>query len=99
MLIRIVKMGFKPEFVNDFIVHFDAHSTLIRQSPGNRHLELWRDQKESNVFFTYSFWESAEDLENYRQSELFQKVWAETKPMFCQKPEAWSVDRMREVGG
>lgn len=97
MLIRIVKMGFKTECIQDFIAHFDAHSSLIRQSPGNRHLELWQDQKEPHVFFTYSFWETPEDLENYRNSDLFLKVWAETKPMFSQKPEAWSVDQVRSI--
>ncbi|MDV7394194.1 antibiotic biosynthesis monooxygenase family protein, partial [Arthrospira platensis SPKY1] len=69
MLIRIVKMGFKPECIADFVAHFDAHSQLIRQSPGNRHLELWQSQTEPHVFFTYSFWETAEDLENYRRSD------------------------------
>lgn len=97
MLIRIVKMGFKPECIADFVAHFDAHSSLIRQSPGNKHLELWQDQNEPNIFFTYSFWDSPDDLENYRKSDLFQKVWAETKPMFCQKPEAWSVDQVRSI--
>ena len=35
-----------------------------------------------------------EDLENYRHSELFQNIWAETKVFFNDKPLAWSVDKV-----
>ena len=43
------------------------------------------------MFFTYSYWNSENDLNEYRNSELFAKVWAETKPMFAEKAQAWSV--------
>jgi heme-degrading monooxygenase HmoA len=46
------------------------------------------------VFFTYSFWETEQDLENYRQSALFDEVWTFTKKLFNDKPEAWSVDKL-----
>jgi heme-degrading monooxygenase HmoA len=46
------------------------------------------------VFFTYSFWNAEANLEQYRNSELFKAVWAETKPLFNAKPEAWSVDKV-----
>ena len=39
-------------------------------------------------------WESEEDLENYRKSELFTEVWDFTKQLFNDKPEAWSVDKL-----
>ena len=34
------------------------------------------------------------DLENYRKSALFDKVWTFTKKLFNDKPEAWSVDKL-----
>jgi heme-degrading monooxygenase HmoA len=46
------------------------------------------------VFFTYSYWETEQDLENYRNSELFDTVWSFTKKLFNDKPEAWSVDKL-----
>jgi len=33
-------------------------------------------------------------LEAYRQSELFKNVWSKTKPLFNDKPQAWSVDKI-----
>ena len=94
MLVRIVKMSFDPEKISDFLDMFDTKKEIIRNQSGCRFLELYREQKESNIFFTYSYWDSADDLENYRNSELFKNVWAETKTMFNGKPEAWSVDKI-----
>ena len=34
------------------------------------------------------------DLENYRKSALFDKVWTFTKKLFNDKPEAWSVNKL-----
>jgi (4S)-4-hydroxy-5-phosphonooxypentane-2,3-dione isomerase len=94
MLIRIVKMSFHPENIGQFLNHFDSVKEKIRQSSGNQFLELYQDQNNKNIFFTYSFWESPEHLEAYRVSDLFQDVWAKTKPLFNDKPEAWSVDKL-----
>ena len=45
-------------------------------------------------FFTYSYWDSENDLNNYRKSELFNEVWTFTKKLFNAKPEAWSVEKL-----
>lgn len=92
MFIRIVKMEFAPEKVSEFLENFETVKENIRNFPGCRHLELYRDKDNDNIFFTYSKWEQESDLENYRNSDLFQKVWSETKPKFMQKAAAWSVD-------
>ena len=55
---------------------------------------MYRDKTDSNIFFTYSYWENEQDLENYRNSDLFKDIWAKTKPMFNDKPVAWSVDKL-----
>ena len=34
-----------------------------------------------------------QDLENYRNSALFKNVWAKTKVLFNDKPQAWSVNK------
>lgn len=97
MFIRIVKMSFVPEKVPDFLANFDLMKEKIRNAHGNRLLELYRDKNDPSVFFTYSYWETEADLENYRQSELFYDVWTYTKKMFNAKPEAWSVDRLIQL--
>lgn len=93
MIIRIVKMTFQPEKVNEFEQIFDSSKHLIRNMTGCRHLELLTDVNRSNVFFTYSFWDSETDLNNYRSSIVFKNVWSKTKVLFAEKPEAWSVEK------
>ncbi|MBY8961532.1 antibiotic biosynthesis monooxygenase [Flavobacterium sp. D11R37] len=94
MFIRIVKMSFEADKVEAFLQNFEEVKQHIRNYPGNRFLELYRDKANPTVFFTYSYWENENDLENYRNSELFKEVWSFTKKLFRDKPEAWSVDRL-----
>lgn len=87
-------MSFHEEKVADFLTNFDEVKQHIRNFPGNRFLELYRDKDNPSVFFTYSYWEDEADLERYRQSELFNEVWDFTKKLFNDKPQAWSVDKL-----
>ncbi|MBK7182085.1 MAG: antibiotic biosynthesis monooxygenase [Bacteroidetes bacterium] len=93
MIIRIVKMTFMPEKVETFLEVFHASKQFIRAMPGCNHLELLNDINSSNIFFTYSYWDSETDLNNYRDSDLFKEVWSNTKILFEAKPEAWSVEQ------
>lgn len=94
MFVRIVKMSFKPSKIQEFLTNFEANKSKIRNSKGCDQLELYRDKKDNSIFFTYSIWQSEEDLENYRNSDLFNNVWAKTKILFRDKPKAWSVDKI-----
>ncbi len=94
MFIRIVKMSFHQENIPKFLANFDLMKNKIRGAAGNRFLELYQDKNNPCIFFTYSFWETEDDLENYRRSELFYDVWTFTKKLFNEKPEAWSVDKL-----
>ena len=94
MFIRIVKMSFAEENIPAFLENFELIKDKIRNATGNRLLELYQDKNNQCVFFTYSYWETEEDLENYRKSELFNEVWTFTKQLFNDKPEAWSVDNL-----
>lgn len=91
MITRIVRMEFKQEHVQDFLAHFGRIHALIRDYPGVRHLELHRDASRSNVFYTYSKWDSEAALETYRQSDLFKGAWGEVKPWFSEKAQAFSL--------
>ncbi|WP_412984666.1 putative quinol monooxygenase [Pontimicrobium sp. IMCC45349] len=94
MFVRIVKMSFAEENIDAFLENFHKNKNDIRNFDGCRFLELYRDKNNPNIFFTYSYWEKESDLENYRHSELFKNVWAKTKPLFNDKPQAWSVDKL-----
>ncbi|MEM1320929.1 MAG: antibiotic biosynthesis monooxygenase family protein [Bacteroidota bacterium] len=92
MIKRIVKLTFRPDQVETFLHNFENNKHNIRTFPGCLHLELLRSTDEPNVFFTYSFWDAPTSLDAYRQSELFAKVWKQTKVLFAQRAEAWSVE-------
>lgn len=93
MLIRLVKMTFAPEHVEQFRQVFNDSKERIRAFEGVNHLELWNDKDHPNIFFTYSIWDNAECLERYRRSELFKSVWSRTKVLFSDRPQAWSNHR------
>lgn len=94
MLVRIVKLSFHQDKIPAFLENFELVKNQIRNFPGNRLLELYQDKTNASIIFTYSYWDSEEDLENYRKSELFTEVWGFTKQLFNDKPEAWSVDKL-----
>lgn len=97
MFVRIVKMRFSEEHIDDFLSNFEDNKNRIRNFKGCNLLELYRDKENPCVFFTYSYWNNESDLENYRQSELFKSVWSKTKRFFNAKPEAWSVDKVASL--
>jgi quinol monooxygenase YgiN len=97
MIIRIVKMTFKPENREKFLAVFSASKELIRNFEGCKNLKLLNDKKNRAVFFTYSLWESEVNLEHYRNSELFKSTWAKTKILFSDKPEVWTTEALAEL--
>lgn len=94
MLVRIVKMSFHEMHITAFLENFELVKEKIRNAPGNRLLELYQDKNNKNIFFTYSYWETEQDLEKYRQSDVFHEAWNFTKKLFNEKPEAWSVHKL-----
>ena len=94
MIIRIVKMVFREEEIDAFKKLFEERKSLIRNFEGCTHLELWQDKNHPNIFFTYSWWDSEEHLNNYRNSHFFDDTWTLTKQKFASRPEAWSVGQL-----
>ena len=97
MFVRIVKMSFQADRIDEFLRNFEIVKDKIRDFEGCELLELYRDKTNNNIFFTYSYWQSEQDLENYRNSDLFKDVWKVTKSFFSAKPEAWSVDKLHSL--
>ena len=95
MLTRIVKLSFKTAHVDTFQQIFDTSHSLIRDFEGCHSLELLQDISNPNIFFTYSQWQSEDHLNAYRNSEVFKNIWGQTKILFKDKPEAWSVVKLR----
>lgn len=97
MIVRIVKLSFHEKNIPVFLENFETIKQKIRNADGNRFLELYQDKNNKCIFFTYSYWETEQDLENYRNSELFDTVWSFTKKLFNDKPEAWSVNKLKTL--
>jgi heme-degrading monooxygenase HmoA len=91
MVIRIVKLGIREDKVESFRSTFRENRHLISTFPGCQEVRLVFDLNESGIHFTISIWNSEEDIERYRNSALFTKIWSTVKPWFSTKPEAWST--------
>ncbi len=89
-------MTFKEEVVEEFVALMEKNSIRIRAAEGCQYLQILQDQVSPNIFFTYSIWEGAFYLHQYRHSALFKEVWNQAKEGFAAKPEAWSFDKIIE---
>jgi autoinducer 2-degrading protein len=94
MITRIVKLHFQEEKVTDFLSLFDQVVTKVNAFPGCQKMHMLRDINNQSIFITHSLWNSEEDLNKYRDSELFQTIWPTIKPWFAEKPQAWSLDNV-----
>lgn len=93
MIVRLVKLTLRPEEAGRFRTLFEGWRHRIIAFPGCTHLELLHDVHKQGVFFTYSVWRSPDDLEAYRNSEVFASVWPTVKGLFAAPAQAWSMDR------
>jgi heme-degrading monooxygenase HmoA len=94
MIKRIVKLSFHPENIESFKIIFEESKNKIIEFDGCKHVELLCDTLHTNIFFTLSYWDSEEALNNYRNSTLFELTWAKTKVLFNDKPMAWSLNHI-----
>lgn len=91
MIVRIVKVTLTPGKRLDFINLFRQVRTKISDSKGCMHVEVLTDSDNPDVAFTISHWATSNDLERYRQSELFASTWPNAKKLFAAPAEAWSL--------
>ena len=92
MIERIVKLAIDPnsEQGTAFRAIFAESKNQIAEQPGCHGVHLLESE---GHFFTHSLWESEADLNAYRQSALFGKVWPKTKALFYDKPQAWTCHK------
>ena len=97
MIIRIVRMHFIESGVDEFLEIFNSNKEAIRNFPGCSHLQLLKDASDPTCFTTLSHWEHPDNLESYRKSELFGKVWGRVKTLFSQRTQAFSMEKYIEL--
>jgi len=93
-MIRLVKMTFKPECIEEFKATFERSKPQILTFAGCSDVWLLQDEHDPKVMMTYSIWDTEESLNTYRESEFFRNTWKHTKPLFADKPEARSFNRI-----
>ena len=99
MLIRVVRMYFKEEHIQDFLTLFHESKEQIRNFDGCLKLELLQDYNQEHILTTYSYWRDKKSLDNYRHSAFFMENWAQMKKYFANKPIAFSSIKLVEVDG
>lgn len=96
-MIRVVKLTFKEEHIDDFKTLFNSRKEQIKNSDGCSLLQLWQDHEHPAIFYTYSLWSGPQHLEAYRLSELFRETWTTVKEWFALEPLAFSANKLTEV--
>jgi heme-degrading monooxygenase HmoA len=87
-------MSFKPDKIKEFLHNFENSKSKIKNFEGCSLLELYRDKTDPTIFFTYSYWNTEQDLNDYKNSKFFKEIWSQTKLLFNERPIAWSVDKI-----
>lgn len=83
MIIRFVRMHFKPDFVGEFLRLYRESESHIRNMDGCLGLRLLRDAADESVFFTLSEWRDEQSLDLYRRSDFFRNLWPAVKAGFA----------------
>lgn len=97
MLIRIVRMHFTENGIEEFLAIFNKHQQSIRNFPGCTHLELLKDAENPFIYTTLSHWQDEASLNHYRQSDLFSSVWGTVKTLFAERTQAFSLIKFIEM--
>ena len=90
-------MHFTEAGVEEFLQIFNENKQAIRYFDGCTHLQLLKDFDDPLTYTTLSYWEEAQKLENYRKSELFNKVWGRVKSLFSERSQAFSLEKFIEL--
>jgi len=90
-------MQFRSDETEEFLRLFETVKAAIRNREGCLELRLLQDLKNPDIIFTYSKWNDPEDLESYRNSELFGDTWKKTKSKFAERAQAWSTTELHSL--
>ena len=92
MITRLVKLTLQPDKASQFEAIFYNTQSLIENSAGCRKTSLFKVAGAESQYFTISYWNSEQNLQDYRASDLFRNVWSTVKPLFSAKAEAWTLN-------
>lgn len=94
MIIRVVKLQFKKEDLEEALSKLSGIAPTVRSMEGCQFLEIGVRSRDKGLVVTYSYWDDVDYLNAYRTSEEFKEFWSSIKPLFAEKAEAWSLERV-----
>ena len=94
MLIRLVRMYFRPDEVERFLTMYEQTRPIIASQPGCRSVQLVRQIDDPAAFATWSIWDDQAALDAYRRSEFFRSFWPEVRALFRAPAEAVSFEQI-----
>jgi quinol monooxygenase YgiN len=94
MVIRLVRMRFHAEHVEQFLGLYQQAQPMIRSQPGCRSVRLVRQTDDAAAFATWSVWDDAAALDAYRTSAFFRSFWPQVKALFRAPAEAVSFEEI-----
>lgn len=94
MIDRIVKMNIKEDFCSEFERIFKHSKPHILSQKGCIKVEILKNPHHTSEYFTHSLWETEDDLNHYKKTAFFKKIWSLIKPHFNDKTEAWSLIKL-----
>jgi heme-degrading monooxygenase HmoA len=92
MITRLVKLSLQQAKAAEFEILFYQTQPLIENFEGCQKTNLLKVEDAEDQYFTISYWDTKQHLENYRNSELFKSVWSKVKPLFSQRAAAWTLN-------
>ena len=94
MIIRVVKIPIKDASINSFIKRIPIISNEVRRVSGCIHNDIFRDKMKENIFYSYTIWNSDEDIEKYLGSQYYKDIWGDLWDYFEGTPKSWKIDNI-----
>lgn len=90
MVVRIVKLTFAENKVEEFKAFFENIKHVVNDFEGCKGMQMLQNMEDPKEFMTYSVWKNEQCLNKYRSSADFGKIWPTIKPWFIAAPQAWT---------
>ncbi len=87
-------MTLKEAHVDSFKKRIPIISIEVRRVSGCMHNDIFRDKNKDNVFYSYTIWNSEEDIEKYLNSQYYKEIWNDLWDYFKIEPQAWKIDNI-----
>ena len=92
MIKRVVRLTLKDDAsINAFQEIYRSRNPFTKGVKGCREVKVLKDVDHDDVYYTFSIWDSNEDLEAYRQSNYFAETWPMVKAQLAKRAEAFSM--------